>query len=146
MGIGRCIKIRELKHDLNAIKQLSPDGRKVLKGAFQKTMVQLWCEYRIPVSEILSAESFHVVEDAHWAQAAFTISSKYRILLRERAQAGDDAAKDMLLATGVILHSIRAILDFELNSRNDLMLYCQTLWYELADGDFEQIPPRFKKK
>jgi len=146
MGFGRWIKIREIKRDLNAIKQLSPDGREAIYGALQKTMVKLWCEFRIPVSEMLSAESFHIVEDAHWAQAAYTISSKYRILLAERARAGDDTAKDLLLASGVILHSIRAILDFELCNRKELMLYCQSMWYYLADGDFEQIPPRFQKK
>jgi hypothetical protein len=145
MGLGRWIKIHEVKKDLNAIKHLSPGAHEAIYAALQKVMVQLWVNFHIPASEILSAESFHVVENASWANAPFTISTKYRLPLAERAKAGDETARDMHLAAGLVLHSVRAILDFELRNNKELMLYCQTMWYELADGDFEKIPPRFQK-
>jgi hypothetical protein len=50
MGLGRWIKIHEVKKDLNAIKCLSPGAHEAIYAALQKVMVQLWVNFHSGVS------------------------------------------------------------------------------------------------
>jgi len=145
MGLGRWLQCREVRNDLKMVKQLDKNARNVLLEEVHKAMVRINMECSVPVAidEIIFSESFHPVEDANWALAALVVNTQYRLPLIKRAKQGDDVAMFMQLAAGVVLHSIRAIMDSEVNNRNDLLMYTKSIWYYLADGDFGQIPPRF---
>lgn len=143
MGLARWLQCREVRNDLKVIRQLDQEAKSALLDEVLKAMVRISFECRIAVDEILFSESYHPIEDGHWGQAAFVINTQYRLPLVQKAKQGDNVAMFMQLAAGVILHSVRAILDSEVNNRTDLLMYAKSIWYYLANGDFEQIPPRF---
>lgn len=143
MGLARWIQCREVRNDLKVIRQLDQHEKSALLNEVHKAMVRIALECRIAVDEILFSKSYHPVEDAHWGLAPLVINTQYRLPLIKKAKQNDDVAMFMQLAAGVVLHSIRAIVDFELNNKTNLLVYTKSIWYYLANGDFEQIPPRF---
>lgn len=144
MGLTRWLQCREVRYDLRIIRQLDQEARSALCDEVYNAMARIAIECRIAVDEILFSESYHPIENGHWAQAAVLINTRYRLPLIWRAKQGDDVAMLMQLAAGVILHSVRAIMDFEMNNRTEILMYTKSIWYYLANGNFDLIPPRFQ--
>jgi hypothetical protein len=131
---------------MRIIQGLPADAKGLILEHFGRSVARIQLDTKIDIWGIFDSSSFHPVENRDWALAAFLVNDKYRQPLIRKARAGDDDAMFLQLPYGLILHSIRGILDFELRGDKRIMLYCQSLWYYLADGDNNKIPERFKKK
>ena len=144
MGIGRFIHERDLKRDLKKIELFSSEAKNELKTAVHHAEGFIEIKLKIPVNEILESKNYHVVENKGWGKAPMLINTHLRIPLLKQMHAGDNSSTSMYFGVSIILHSIRAILDFEFNQNKKLLFWCQKLWYEFSEDDIENIPPRFR--
>jgi len=144
MGIGRFLQERDLKKDLEKIEQFSADVKEELKTAVHHAEGFIELKLKIPVSEILESENYHIVENVGWGKAPMLINTQLRIPLMRKMHQGDPASTSMYFGVSIILHSIRAIMDYEYNQNKKLLFWCQKLWYEFSSDDIENIPTRFR--
>jgi hypothetical protein len=144
MGIGRFLQERDLKKDLKKIEQFPDDAKQELKTAVHHAEGFIEIKLKIPVSEILESENFHVVENVGWGKTPMLINTQIRIPLMRKMHQGDPSSISMYFGVSIILHSIRAIMDYEYNQNKKLLFWCQKLWYEFSADDISNIPPRFR--
>lgn len=143
--ISRWIQKRELEKDLRIIKDLPSEARALVYEQTLQAVARIEMEYKTPVVDILQSSSFHPIEDSGWATTAITINQNYRLPLMGIAKEGNDLAALQWLSYGVLLHSVRAVIDYEFRGSKDMLYYCCSMWYYLADGKMEMIPKRFRK-
>ena len=144
MGLSRWIQERDLKKDLKIIEGFDVQAKAELKDAVNNAMSLIRIRLGIPVSDILESTNFHVVANKDWGEAPLIINTRLRVPLMEQMNAGDPSAFLMYFGVSVVLHSVRAIMDYELNQNKRCMFWCQRLWYEFSSGDIENIPSRFR--
>lgn len=143
MGISRWIQKKDLKKDIKIIEtfpdEIFPELARIVYRAGGSLQMELQC----PIEEILESEKFNVANNSDWASVPIKISNEVRVPLENRVKTGDADAMPMYVGVSVILHSIRAILDYELTGNKDLLFLCQNLWKLVSNGDPEVIPKRF---
>jgi len=146
LTISRWFQRKELENDLRVIRQLPPEAKGILHEQVTRAIIRIELDHKVHIWDIFDSTSYHPVENSGWALSAIVVNNQYRLPAIQKAKAGDDSAMFMQLTYGVILHSIRAILDLELRNKKEMMLYCKSMWYYIAEEDFSRIPLRFRRE
>lgn len=145
-GISRWFQERELRSDLKAIENFDAETKAALKEAVNYMMGMIRVKLHISIYEIMDSQSYHIVKNADWGKAPWLINTNLRIPFLKQIKAGDTLAVPMYFGVSVVLHSVRAIIDYEFNQNKKLLFWCQKMWYEFSSDDIENIPPRFRAK
>jgi len=140
MGIGRWLHCRAVNDDIKTIQDMPEREREALFYAIQIMVTRMKIEHHIHVGEIIESEKFNIVNNASWLSVPLKIS---RSILIPMAAKYDKNTAMNYLAVSVILHSVRAVVDYEFNSNKKLTLWCQKMWSLVAPRK-ELIPKRFQ--
>ena len=146
MGLGRWLHTRELKKDLRVIVGLDLEAKAEVKESVSHVIGLIHTRLHVPLHEILESTNYHVIENEGWGKAPLIINKNLRIPLLHQIKAGDESAASMYLAVSVILHSVRAIMDYEFNRNTKLLFWCQRLWHEIYPDEPDYIPRRFRSR
>jgi hypothetical protein len=132
-----------MNFDLKLIEDTEPAIREMIVSTIPNIAVLLEADLDIDAMEIIESESFHIVNNREWVNAPMKINMLRRIPLKKRLLSGDDSVFLEYISVSVLLHSMRAIIDLEINGNKKLLLYCQRLWRDLAGDNSRNIPKRF---
>jgi len=136
MGLGRLIRNRELKSDLKTLKQCTSTELIDIRTLVSTFQAELSMAYRlIGLYTLLDGEESYNPAVHRWGHYPLEVS-KFRFT---KTPGGTH-----WLAASIILHSVRAALDVEMNNNTKALLTCKVLWHTLYEGDIEDIPPRFR--
>ena len=140
MGIFHWMQNNELKKDQQTIIKMDDAEIDILRDQIEEELGHM-SVIGVNPDEILESDSFNIADNSHWANCAITISSTIRVPL---AVDQSDFGNMRYLAVSIILHSVRAVINYELHNKKTMLIRCQDVWNRLAKGNKELIPKRFR--
>ena len=113
MGIFHWMQNNELKKDQQTIIKMDDAKIDILRDQIEEELMHMSAIGVYP-DEILESDSFNIADNSHWANCAINISSTIRVPLTADQS---DYGNMRYLAVSIILHSVRAVINYELHNK-----------------------------
>ena len=145
MGLfSRFFHVSDVKADIKLVSKLPEEILPHICHGILTSVQDMTLQLDIDVYEVVDIENFNVVTHRAWSELPFVIGTKIRPDYERLMKKGNDQAAIMYLGTSYWLHSIRAMLDWELNTNKNLTMHCQKLWSFVSTVEPELVPKRFR--
>ena len=126
MGIGRWLHKKDVRETIAQLEKLDQEAcSDFLPQEFERYIEEIRAAWEVDIGEIMESSSFHIVNDMKWTSVPLQMNSQIRVPLQAKLEAGDVNVAPSFLAICMLLHSVRDVLDQELNGNKDLTFQCR---------------------